>query len=271
METLKGLELIEVDTFFNQKIDDIKDALKSRSLVERTIDSLLLEIRGEARDLLIKKYIKSMRFQTISTDILEITIRDNTRISADFLNTLVENYIQADLVEKKRMLKISLMSLEKQRLSVVDSIEYFVRTREDLKIENKNFDANEIISIESIINTYVNSLSSIENLILELEFKIANTTTDIRVLDKARCVLHVYIAPDTVNSSPLNFGDTIIISEDMVPSVYLDYIIKYIKESGCNMKIDAHKDAGMRSISDFKSAWRRSGLLQIDYSIQKAN
>ena len=186
-------EAMENFEFFDRgNIENVKYSLKSYSLVEKTVKSLSLDTSKIIFDELINKYINSLEFKHHSdSSFLEISVRDNTKQTANFLNTLVKNYQEHNIESKQRFLEYLINFLDEEIAITADTLTKLERQLQDYRNSNQVIDLEidsenkEIIEITKILTYYEKLYNSLLSKRVERDIEFYSITSDIIIYEPA--------------------------------------------------------------------------------------
>jgi tyrosine-protein kinase Etk/Wzc len=146
--------------------DDIENViaiLKSYALAKETIESLPFDTSSQTIEELTRKYVNSLQIIRLEdTDVLELSIRDNSIESVNYLNKLVRNYIEND-IERKRISSINTVNFITNQIDQIrDSLGLIEIKLQDYKNDHLTLDINlktqniytKILQLDTELSTY---------------------------------------------------------------------------------------------------------------------
>ena len=194
-EELKALSTIAE----SDSIDTEAEVIRSTPIVRETIDEL--DLKGsEDKPLKVKDFRSKLNITEItSTNILKITYQHpNPQLAQKAVNTLVNNYLENNIITNRVEVEEAKKSLEKQIVDARKELEETENALAELK-SNK-----QILSSEKEVSKIVNSLENIDNKLIEAKSQLSNISSQSQYIKEqlnmdARQALNTV----TVSQSPI--------------------------------------------------------------------
>jgi len=125
-------------------IENVIDILKSYALAKETIESLPFDTSSQKIEELTRKYVNSLQIIRLEADanVFELSIRDNSIESVNYLNKIVHNYIEND-IERKRISSINTVNFITNQIDQIrDSLDLIEIKLQNYKNDHLTLDIN---------------------------------------------------------------------------------------------------------------------------------